>query len=172
MFVDFSKVFRETVKRLDVGVECDICFNQKQTKKEEIIKALERTLETEKALGFTTYGPHRDDFLFEWGGRAIRKHGSQGEHKMYLALLKTTELLFISKKTNKSPVFLIDDIFANLDIERSKRLLRFVEELRLREKSRPQTIITATDILEIQKEGFFSNYNEIKKQKLRVSEAP
>ena len=171
LFVDFSKVFRETVKRLDLGIECDICFNQKKRKKEEIISALKRTLETESILGFTTLGPHRDDFLFEWAGRAIRKHGSQGEHKMYLALLKTTELLFISKKTNKNPVFLIDDIFANLDTERSKRLLRFVEELRLQEKSKPQTIITATDIIEVQKEGFFSNYNEIKKQKLGASEA-
>ncbi len=170
--VDFSKVFKETVKKLEIGIECEIYYNQKKTNKEEIISILEKNQDTEKTLGFTTYGPHRDDFLFEWGGRAIRKHGSQGEHKMYLALLKTTELLFISKKTNKSPVFLIDDIFANLDVERSKRLLRFVEELRLQEESKPQTIITTTDILEVQKEGFFSRYSEIKKQKLGVSEAP
>ncbi len=170
LFVDFSRVFRETVKKLDLGITCDIFFDQKKTKKKEIISILERALETEKALGFTTYGPHRDDFLFEWEGRAVRKHGSQGEHKMYLALLKTTELLFISKKTNKSPVFLIDDIFANLDIERSKGLLRFVEELRLQKKLKPQTIITTTDILEVKKEGFFSNYSEIKKQKLKIRE--
>ena len=110
------------------------------------------------------------DFVFKWGGRVIRKHGSQGEHKMFLALLKTTELLFISEKTNKNPIFLIDDIFANLDTDRSKRLLRFVEKLRFQEKTKPQTIITATDILEVQKEGFFSNYNEIKEQKLQVNE--
>ncbi len=170
--IDFSKAFKETVKKLEVGIECDIYYNQKKTKKDEIISVLEKNQEIEKALGFTTYGPHRDDFLFDWEGRAIRKHGSQGEHKMYLALLKTTELLFISKKTKKNPVFLIDDIFANLDIGRSKRLLRFVEELRLQEKSKPQTIITTTDILEVQKEGFFSKYSEIEKQKLRASETP
>ena len=90
---------------------------------------------------------------------------------MYLALLKTTELLFISKKTNKKPIFLIDDIFSSLDIDRSKRLLRFVEELRLQEESGPQTIITTTDVLEIQREGFFSKYNEINKQRLGASEA-
>ena len=172
LLVDFSKVFRETVKRLELGIECDIYYNQKTINKEKIINILEKTVETESALGFTTHGPHRDEFIFEWAGRAIRKRGSQGEHKMYLALLKTTELLFISKKTNKNPVFLIDDIFANLDIARSKRLLRFVEELRLQEKSKPQTIITTTDILEVQKEGFFSNYSEIKKQKLKVNETP
>ena len=169
---DFLRVFKETEQKLDIGIECDIYYNQKKIKIEEILSVLEKNRETEKALGFTTHGPHRDDFLFKWGSRAIRKHGSQGEHKMYLALLKTTELLFISKKTNKNPVFLIDDIFANLDTDRSKRLLRFIEELRLQEKSKPQTIITTTDILEVQKEGFFSRYSEIKKQKLQVRETP
>ena len=170
LLVDFLEVFKETVKKIDLGLVCDISYNQKTTKKEETISLLERTLDTEIALGFTALGPHRDDFLFKWRGRAIRKHGSQGEHKMFLALLKISELLFISKKTKKSPVFLIDDIFANLDIERSKKLLRFVEGLRLQEKSKPQTIITTTDILEVQKEGFFSNYGKIKKQKLQLGE--
>ena len=169
---EFLKVFKETVKKIDLGIVCNISYDQKRTKKEEIISFLERTLETEIALGFTTVGPHRDDFVFEWEGRAIRKHGSQGEHKMFLALLKISELLFISKKTNKSPVFLIDDIFASLDLDRSKRLLRFVEKLKFQEKTRPQTIITTTDILEVQKEGFFSNYGEIKKQKLQIGETP
>ena len=172
LLVQFSKVFRKTVKRLESGIECDIFYRQKKTNKEEMIRKLEKALEIETVLGFTTHGPHRDDFLFEWGGRTIRKHGSQGEHKMYLALLKITELLFISQKTKKTPIFLIDDIFANLDIKRSKMLLRFVEKLRLQEESKPQTIITTTDILEVKKEGFFSNYNEIKKHKLRVNETP
>ena len=170
LLVEFSKVFKETVKRLELGIHCNICYDQSKTKKEEIISFLEKNIERESTLGFTSYGPHRDDFIFEWGGRKIKKHGSQGEHKMFLAILKTTELLFISKKTNKSPVFLIDDIFASLDIDRSKRLLRFVEELRFQERSKPQTIITTTDILEVQKEGFFSNYNEIKKHKIVVDE--
>ena len=167
---EFLKVFKETVKKIDIGIVCNISYDQKKNKKEEITSFLERTLETEKALGFTTFGPHRDDFLFEWGGRAIRKHGSQGEHKMFLALLKISELVFISEKTKRSPVFLIDDIFANLDVKRSKMLLRFVEKIKLQEKTKPQTIITTTDILEVQKEGFFSNYGKIKKQKLQINE--
>ena len=171
LLVEFLEVFKETAKNLDLGIMCDISYEPKKTNKEEVTKTLEKALDTEITLGFTTHGPHRDDFLFEWGGRTIRKHGSQGEHKMFLALLKTTELLFISKKTKKNPVFLIDDIFANLDIERSKRLLRFVEELRLQEELMPQTIITTTDILEVQKEDFFLNYNKIKKKKLWFSEA-
>ena len=171
LFVEFLHVFKETVKVLDLGVVCDISYDQKKTKKEEMLKGLEKNKATEFSLGFTTLGPHRDEFVFRWGKRTIRKHGSQGEHKMFLALLKTTELLFISKKTKRNPVFLIDDIFSNLDIDRSKRLLRFIEKLQLQEKTKPQTIITTTDILEVQKEGFFSNYSKIKKHKIQISEA-
>ncbi len=145
---------------------------KKKTRREQTLYSLEKNKGTDFALGFTTIGPHRDDFLFEWGRRAIRKNGSQGEHKMCLALLKITELLFISRKTNKNPVFLIDDIFSNLDVDRSKKLLRFIEELRLYQESKPQTIITTTDLLEVQKEGFFSNYSKINKHKLQINETP
>ena len=30
----------------------------------------------------------------------------------------------------KTPIFLIDDMFANLDKERSKKLLRFIEKIK------------------------------------------
>ena len=172
LFFEFSEVFKETVKNLDLGVECEISYNQKEIKKGDFLKNLKKRKEADFALGFSTLGPHRDDFLFKWGSRAIRKRGSQGEHKMYLALLKIAELLYISKKTKKPPVFLIDDIFANLDIDRSKRLLRFVERLQFQEKTKTQTIITTTDILEVQKEGFFSNYGKINKQNLKTNETP
>ena len=170
LLVDFMEEFNETAKKLRLGVECNIYYDQKKSTKEEILNSVEKNTEIEKVLGFTTIGPHRDDFLFEWENRGIRKQGSQGEHKMFLALLKTTELLFISKKTNKNPVFLIDDIFASLDVNRSKKLLRFVEGIRLNKETKPQTIITATDLLDIQKEGFFSNYSKIKKHKLAEDE--
>ncbi len=170
--VEFLEVFKETVKMLGLNKDCDICYKQKKIKKEEILTMLNKTKETEVNLGFTNIGPHRDEYLFKWGGKPIRKHGSQGEHKMFLALLKTSELLYISKKTNKSPVFLIDDIFSSLDIGRSKRLLRFIEKLRLHKETKPQTIITTTDLLEVQKEGFFSDYSKIRKHKLQLHETP
>tara|TARA_Y100001970_G_scaffold52696_1_gene66680 strand:- start:890 stop:1981 length:1092 start_codon:yes stop_codon:yes gene_type:complete len=172
LLTEFLKVFKETVKKLDLGITCDIIYDKKKIRKEEILIGLEKNKKTDLILGFTSSGPHRDDFLLMWGGRSIRKHGSQGEHKMYLALLKTAELLFISRKTNKNPVFLIDDIFSSLDVDRSKRLLRFIEKLKLYEESKPQTIITTTDLLEVQKEGFFSDYSKIKKHKLQINETP
>tara|TARA_B100000131_G_scaffold244841_2_gene237577 strand:+ start:285 stop:1397 length:1113 start_codon:yes stop_codon:yes gene_type:complete len=169
---EFLFVFKETLKNLELGIVCNISYDIKKTRKKDLLISLEERIEAEVALGFTTIGPHRDEFVFDWAGRSIKKNGSQGEHKMFLALLKITELLFISKKTNKNPVFLIDDIFANLDIKRSKRLLRFVEKLRFHENFKPQTIITTTDLMGVQKEGFFSNYGEIKKHKLQINETP
>ena len=101
--------------------------------------------------------------MFLWNKKPIRKQGSQGEHKLFLALLKITELLFLSKKTKKNPVFLIDDLFASLDEKKSKKLLAFVGQLQTIRKKRPQTIITTTDFAGPEKNGFFLGFEEVKK---------
>ena len=116
--------------------------------------------------GYTSFGPHRDDVLFIWDKKKIKNHGSQGEHKIFLALLKVSEHLFISKKTKKTPIFLIDDMFANLDKERSKKLLHFIEKFENENKEKSQTIITTTNIINIKENGFFSEYENIKKHHL------
>ena len=82
---------------------------------------------------------------------------------MFLALLKITELLFLFKKTKKNPVFLIDDLFAGLDEERSKKLLSFVGKLQRESKKTPQTIITTTDFVDLEKNGFFLGFEQVKK---------
>ena len=101
-----------------------------------------------------------------WDKKKIKNHGSQGEHKLFLALLKVSEHLFISKKTGKTPIFLIDDMFANLDKERSRKLLRFVETFKNKNKEKSQTIITTTNIINIKENGLFSEYENIKKHHL------
>ena len=79
------------------------------------------------------------------------------------------DLVAVSRKTNKNPVFLIDDIFSSLDVDRSKRLLRFVEKLKLYEESKPQTIITTTDLLNVEQSGLISNNKDVKTHKLEPS---
>jgi len=98
--------------------------------------------------------------------KSLKKHGSQGEHKVFLAILKVAEILFINNKTQSSPIFLIDDLFANLDVDKSKRITTFLNETKKTKKIKLQTIITTTDILKLKKNMFFNNDNNIKKHKL------
>jgi len=160
---DFVAEFKKTTKDLDEKIEATIQYEKKETDTAEIVRQINNNTAQDSKNGFTLYGPHRDDFLFLWNKKGIRKHGSQGEHKLFLALLKITELLFLSKKTNKKPVFLIDDLFASLDKEKSKNLLAFVGKLQGEIKKRQQTIITTTDFIDLEKNGFFLGFEQVKK---------
>ena len=106
------------------------------------------------------------NILDKYDNQKIKNHGSQGEHKIFLALLKITEYIFLSNKTKKTPIFLIDDMFANLDKERSKKLLRFIEKIKNDNKEKSQTIITTTNIINIKENGFFMEFDDIKKHHL------
>ena len=163
---EFADDFKRTKKELDEKINATIIYKEKETDKAEIFRQIINNDKQDIKKGFTTYGPHRDEVMFLWEKKGIRKHGSQGEHKLFLALLKITELLFLSKKTNKNPVFLIDDLFASLDKEKSKKLLSFVGGLQNERKKRPQTIITTTDFVDLEKNGFFLGFEEVKKHRI------
>ena len=162
----FVRFFSKVVQKFDNNLLLDINYNLKVQKKEDYIDALKNSRLDDIRRGYTSFGPHRDDVLFRWNKKKIKNHGSQGEHKLFLALLKISEHLFISKKTEKTPIFLIDDMFANLDKERSKKLLRFVETFKNKNKEKSQTIITTTNIINIKENGLFSDYENIKKYHL------
>ena len=163
---EFAVEFEKTAKRLDEKITATITYKENETDKEKIIQKIKNNNKQDIKNGFTSYGPHRDEVLFLWNKKGIRKHGSQGEHKLFLALLKISELLFLFKKTKKSPVFLIDDLFAGLDKEKSKKLLSFIGKLQSERKKRPQTIITTTDFVDLEKNGFFLGFEQVKKHRI------
>ena len=162
----FISFFTGVVQKFDKNLLLEIEYNFNNQKKENYRDTLRNGRFNDIKKGYTSFGPHRDDVLFIWGKKKIKNHGSQGEHKIFLALLKVSEHLFISKKTKKTPIFLIDDMFANLDKERSKKLLHFIETFENENKEKSQTIITTTNIINIKENGFFSEYENIKKHHL------
>ena len=155
------------MKELDKNLKLKIIYNKEQKDKNSFLAKTKTNERLDIKNGFTSYGPHKDDFLFLLKEKTIRKHGSQGEHKLFLALLKITELVFLSQKTKKSPIFLIDDLFASLDKKRSKKLLRFINKIQPKKGKKPQTIITTTELLDLEKNGFFLGFENIKKHRLK-----
>ena len=162
----FKKIFKKTTKNFDKKISLKIKNNKKTFTKNEIIENLIKNEKKDIQRGNTSFGPHKDDFVFLWENKPIRKHGSQGENKLFLALLKITEHIYLYKRTKKKPIFLIDDMFASLDQKRSKKLLKFIDKAQKKDFSKPQTIITTTDIIDIEKNGFFIGFNNIKKHHL------
>ena len=75
---------------------------------------------------YSTVGIHKDDLLFQIGGRPIKKFGSQGQQKSYLIALKLAQLELLKDAVGIDPILLLDDVFDKLDEQRVSQLLELV----------------------------------------------
>lgn len=92
--------------------------------KEELEKALDNELERE----ITTVGPHRDEIVFYLDDFELRKFGSQGQHRLFALALKLAQLFYFSDELDDLPIFLLDDVFGDLDAQRTEVLLNALIE--------------------------------------------
>ncbi len=92
----------------------------------------------EQRTAATTVGPHRDDLQLKVNDMDARQFASQGQHKTFLVALKIAEFNYMKDVCSETPVFLLDDVFSELDEHRSQRLIRMTQSL-------GQTFITTTD---------------------------
>ena len=93
--------------------------------------------------GMTIYGPHRDDFYFEYQGKDLKYYGSQGQQKLAVLSFKISEIPIFEEITKTKPVVLLDDIFSEFDIRKRNKVLKIINEKEI------QSIITTTDLKNI-----------------------
>jgi DNA replication and repair protein RecF len=74
--------------------------------------------------GVSTVGPHRDELELAIGGLPARTHASQGEQRSLALALRLAAHHVVAEHTESTPVLLLDDVFSELDPERSDALLR------------------------------------------------
>ncbi|MBA2626634.1 MAG: DNA replication and repair protein RecF [Gemmatimonadales bacterium] len=84
--------------------------------------ALAAALARDRVRGLSTVGPHRDDIVLEVGGRELRTFGSTGQQRSAAIALKLVELETLGRARGTEPALLLDDVFAELDGERQRRL--------------------------------------------------
>jgi len=108
--------------------------------KQEILDVLQKSLEKDLLIGHSHRGPHRDDYLIYFDGINSFEYCSLGQQKMsYLSLLFAYIELF-RYKLMSYPIVLIDDISGELDRDRWKKLVKYLES-----KSFQILITTAND---------------------------
>ena len=74
--------------------------------------------------GVSTVGPHRDELDLALGGLPARTHASQGEQRTLALALRLAAHEVLARRTGTPPVLLLDDVFSELDPNRSTALLR------------------------------------------------
>lgn len=88
--------------------------------------ALLTSLPRDRAVQYTTVGPHKDDLEFRLGDHSLKRFASQGQQKSYLLALKLAQFEFIKEEKLTTPLLLLDDIYDKLDEERFTRLMEMV----------------------------------------------
>lgn len=93
----------------------------------------------EQMQGTTLVGPHRDEVEFTINQTPARQYGSQGQQRTLVLALKLAELKLIEAVIGEPPLLLLDDVLAELDLNRQDKLLETIQD-------RFQTIITTTHL--------------------------
>jgi DNA replication and repair protein RecF len=89
--------------------------------------------------GTTLVGPHRDEVEFMINQTPARQYGSQGQQRTLVLALKLAELKLIEDVIGEPPLLLLDDVLAELDLNRQNQLLDAIQD-------RFQTLITTTHL--------------------------
>ena len=93
----------------------------------------------EIARGVTTIGPHRDELRFLANDFDLGNYGSRGQIRTALLSLKLAEVNWMKERTGEWPVILLDEVMAELDVQRRADLLKYVGESE-------QVLFTTTDL--------------------------
>jgi DNA replication and repair protein RecF len=107
--------------------------------RERFIKTIDKRREEEIRRGQNLVGPHRDDFIFSLNGVNLKMYGSQGQHKTFQVALRFAQFFYLKEITGKVPLFLLDDVFGELDAARSARISSYLRKV-------GQAFITLTDL--------------------------
>jgi DNA replication and repair protein RecF len=96
---------------------------------EEFRAALGRVRRKELERGLTLVGPHRDDLVFRLNGMPAKGYASHGESWSFsLALKLASAELLRAESTTGDPVLILDDVFAELDQGRRRKLADAVHD--------------------------------------------
>lgn len=93
-------------------------------------EALEKSRQSDRDRGFTQVGPHRADVRIRLNGRAAADNLSRGQSKLVLTALKLAQGEVIADLTSAPPVYLVDDIIAELDVPHAQKVCELLAQRR------------------------------------------
>jgi len=93
----------------------EVVFRAGWDRKEPLFDALERTADSDAAQGFTQVGPHRADLRLMQNGVLAAEVLSRGQLKLALVALKLVQGRLIEEASAVPPLYLVDDLPAELD---------------------------------------------------------
>lgn len=106
--------------------------------KAEYMSKSRYNIDKEIILKRTMQGCNYDKFNFFRNERPLIHFASQGEHKIWMSMLKLAEGIIIKKVHKKDAIYLLDDLFAELDVSNSQKIIEKIMNMK-------QVLISTTD---------------------------
>ena len=100
----------------------EVVFRAGWDQKLSLLEALERNAASDAAQGFTQVGPHRADLRLMRDGVLAADVLSRGQLKLALVALKLVQGALIEDASSIPPLYLVDDLPAELDREHCARV--------------------------------------------------
>lgn len=125
--------------------EYEDCYKDTNKNFEMLYEEMLNSLERDIYRGFSSVGPHRDDIKILVNNLDSKIFLSQGQQRTIILTLKLSQLKIFYEIKETSPVILLDDVFSELDKDRTNFILNEIKGY--------QSIITATS------ESFIDDYN-------------
>jgi len=105
---------------------------------EGFLETLRKNRRQDLQRGSTTIGPHRDEVSFLSNGLDLTVYGSRGQGRTAVIALKLAELEWVRSKVGFYPIFLLDEVLAELDPPRRQDLLDRLADC-------PQAVLTTAE---------------------------
>ena len=121
------------------GLKIEYISSFNYIEKNDILKKYNDYQEKDMLFGTTRFGIHHDDIRFKLGERDLKEYGSEGQQKNAIIAYKLAEIQVFRKLKGKIPIFILDDLFSELDIEKINNILNLLD-------NSVQTFITTTEI--------------------------
>ncbi|WP_405398090.1 DNA replication/repair protein RecF [Maribacter sp. Asnod2-G09] len=124
----FIPIFQEQYKSITGNTEDVSLSYDSKLKDDDLLTLLNKNLDKDRALQYTSVGVHKDDLSFEISNHPIKKFGSQGQQKSFLIALKFAQFHFMKSQSGTTPILILDDIFDKLDEHRVSHIITLVND--------------------------------------------
>jgi DNA replication and repair protein RecF len=121
----FLSAFSKTDGPLRISLESEL-MEKGILSAGDILKSLLKKRSKEIKYQTCLIGPHRDDVVITLNGRDARAFASQGQSRSVALALKLAVIETLEREKGEAPVILLDDVDAELDLERTKALFSLV----------------------------------------------
>ena len=95
---------------------------------ESLTSALQASAQSDRQRGFTQVGPHRGDLQCLLGGRPANEVLSRGQMKVLMSAVRVAQGRVLAQATGRAPVFLLDDVGAELDGDNARAVFSVLAE--------------------------------------------